>query len=59
MQHRDLPASANAIIAQQGWDLESITTHLIGFIQQHGPIAWETRLTDYFTSCADDENQDA
>lgn len=58
MQHRDLPDTANEITTAQGWDLESLTTHLISFIQTNGPIEWETRLTEHFSTIADEENQE-
>lgn len=57
MPHRDLPQAARQIADQQGWNLDTLSTHLIGFIASEGPVMWDDRLFVYFKQIARAENR--
>jgi len=52
MATRHLPAAAQAIAAQQGWNEESLVIHLAGFIQQQGQ---NDKLAEYLGDVASEE----
>ena len=53
MARRHLPAAAQAIAAQQGWNDESLVIHLAGFIEQQGQ---NDELAEYLGDIASEEN---